>query len=280
MSEMCCGLPRSPHERLVRLRQRHSPTMSSSPKSLSRTPEGCDCTCSLDERISRASRLTKLRPALLLKNAVYGRSEETSPATLQPASPELTTELHASYRSGGLVFGADRSDAPFDENTAARALLVGNCEGVCHSQFCSQRGVSASCSNDVTMRKPLPSREEVPPQAQTSPETYSWYFMRHTAMSSRERPGFITRTPWVFTVFALLLPAAVCWLAGLPYSCCIFLAAVVRIGPLRRLISLLPEVRNANDFEDRRYRVRQSIGMASICCGIYALIPDELRPRP
>jgi len=95
--------------------------------------------------------------------------------------------------------------------------------------------------------------------------------------SPRERPGHRTSTPWVWTTTAMLAPATICWLFSMPHACAIFLAAGARMGPMRFLLSLLPEVRDVHDFEDRRYRVRQSVSLVSVCVAIYALIPDEHR---
>lgn len=74
----------------------------------------------------------------------------------------------------------------------------------------------------------------------------------------------------------MLLPALFCYLAKLPHACSILLAAGARIGPMRGLLRLLPEVEDPRDFENRRYRVRQSMNLVSVCCAIHSLIPEEL----
>ena len=101
---------------------------------------------------------------------------------------------------------------------------------------------------------------------------------RTVPSSPRERPGHRTSMP-VWTTGTMLVPAALCWLIGMPHASAIILAAAVRRGPLRFLLSLLPEIRDPADFEDRRYRVRQSVCLVSVCCAIYALIPDDARQQ-
>ena len=70
--------------------------------------------------------------------------------------------------------------------------------------------------------------------------------------SPRERPGHRTRTPWALAAIWMLLPACVCYACSLPHACSIFLACAARVGPMRQLLSQLPEIRDPQDFEDRR----------------------------
>ena len=64
-------------------------------------------------------------------------------------------------------------------------------------------------------------------------------------------------------------------LVGLPNFCSVLLAVAFRFGPICSLMALLPEVHSEADFENRHYRVQQSLWLVSICCGIYTLIPEE-----
>ena len=52
----------------------------------------------------------------------------------------------------------------------------------------------------------------------------------------------------------------------------------IRLGPLSLLLRLLPAIKNQDDFEDRRYRVRQAIGCFCVCSAIYTFIPADLKP--
>jgi len=66
---------------------------------------------------------------------------------------------------------------------------------------------------------------------------------------------------------------------GHEWSALTALAYAVRMGPLNLVLCLLPAVRSLADFENRRYRVRQSLWLVSICCSLYTLIPEEISEK-
>ena len=89
-----------------------------------------------------------------------------------------------------------------------------------------------------------------------------------------------TITPNWRNSVAFTIVAVVLLVAGKPHSAVIMLAAAARQGPLNWVVRYLPEVRSLDDFDDRHYRVFQSIWLVSVCCGIYTLIPEERREGP
>ena len=80
--------------------------------------------------------------------------------------------------------------------------------------------------------------------------------------------------PWRL-VFACVSAAAGFYLAGLQWSSIIPLAIACRTGPLNRALCALPEVHSKADFDNRSYRVWQSLWLVSICCALYTLIPED-----
>ena len=101
---------------------------------------------------------------------------------------------------------------------------------------------------------------------------------RHVASASDnyEEPQLIRSEPppWR-TVGALAAAAGVLLLCGLEWTAAVVLAAATRLGPLNLALMHLPEVHSRADFENRHYRVNQSLWLISICCSIYTLIPEE-----
>lgn len=67
---------------------------------------------------------------------------------------------------------------------------------------------------------------------------------------------------------------------GFTNLCYVLLAATTRIGPLNAILRSLPFIQSQEDFENRRYRVAQSMWLVSICCGIYTMIPEEYQNSP
>lgn len=66
------------------------------------------------------------------------------------------------------------------------------------------------------------------------------------------------------------------WAVGLTNLCYVLLAVAVRLWPMHKLLMLLPEVHSRADYDNRHYRVQQSLWLVSICCSVYTFIPEEL----
>ena len=100
---------------------------------------------------------------------------------------------------------------------------------------------------------------------------------RHVATASSDEGEQRIRTkppPWRL-VGALLAIGAALLLLRLGGTALVLLLAAARLGPLNHALCLLPEVHSVADFENRRYRVQQSMWLVSICCALYTLIPEE-----
>merc|ERR1712196_527752 len=78
---------------------------------------------------------------------------------------------------------------------------------------------------------------------------------------------------------ALLFASALFLPLGMPHFCSVLAAAGIGIGPLGLLLQLLPHVTSRTDFENRHYRVVQSVWLVSVCCAVYTLIPDEAKKQ-
>ena len=100
---------------------------------------------------------------------------------------------------------------------------------------------------------------------------------RHVATASSDEGEQRIRTkppPWRL-VGALVAVGGLLHLLRLGWTALVLLLAAARLGPLNYALCLLPEVHSVVDFENRRYRVQQSMWLVSICCALYTLIPEE-----
>jgi len=97
--------------------------------------------------------------------------------------------------------------------------------------------------------------------------------------NSRSRGGGyqVCSSPPQWRLAAVLaLVAAACLLLGLPNLSYVLLAVAARLGPMHLMLTLLPEVHSRADFDNRQYRVQQSLWLVSICCSAYTFIPEEV----
>ena len=60
-----------------------------------------------------------------------------------------------------------------------------------------------------------------------------------------------------------------------PSTCRVLIVVALRVGPINALIRALPAILSRTDFENRRYRVMQSMWLVSGCVSIYTLLPEE-----
>ena len=104
---------------------------------------------------------------------------------------------------------------------------------------------------------------------------------RHVATSSSELDQRVRtkRPPWQI-VGTIACAAAILYLAQLPWTALVALAAAGRIGPMNAVLCMLPEIASRADFENRAYRVCQSMWLVSVCCALYTLIPEEAQQAP
>ena len=95
--------------------------------------------------------------------------------------------------------------------------------------------------------------------------------------SGQHRFRLFAQTPpsWLVAGVLGLVAAALYSTMGLPNLAVVLLAQAFRIGPLQELLRNLPEIHSLADFENRHYRVQQSLWLVSLCSGIYTLIPEE-----
>ena len=83
-------------------------------------------------------------------------------------------------------------------------------------------------------------------------------------------------TNWPLASVILCLALVVHWTLRMPCFCRCLLAAVARIGPVHEAMRrFLPPIHSLADYENRHYRVQQSLWLVSLCSGIYTLLPEE-----
>lgn len=102
---------------------------------------------------------------------------------------------------------------------------------------------------------------------------------RHVAEIMERGGGYkVCSTPprWRLAVAIATIAAMARCLIGLSNLSVVLLAVVVRLGPMHFVLTLLPAVHSRADFDNRRYRVQQSLWLVSICCSVYTFIPEEL----
>ena len=82
--------------------------------------------------------------------------------------------------------------------------------------------------------------------------------------------------PWRIAA-AMCAVSSALYAGGLGATALVLVAAAVRLGPLNYALCMLPEIASYADFANRKFRVRQSLWLVSICCSIYTIIPEEMQ---
>lgn len=81
---------------------------------------------------------------------------------------------------------------------------------------------------------------------------------------------------WPLVVILLCLTLGIYWALETPCFCRCLLVAIVRVGPVHEAMRrFLPPIHSLADYENRHYRVQQSLWLVSLCSGIYTLLPAE-----
>lgn len=107
------------------------------------------------------------------------------------------------------------------------------------------------------------------------------HLSRHLAFDRGDHFRIRTHPPPWHVVLLLLTCTALLWLtAGFPATCACFVTVAIRIGPMNELVRRLPPILSMTDFENRRYRVVQSMWLVSFCVAIYSILPEHVREAP
>jgi len=135
---------------------------------------------------------------------------------------------------------------------------------------------SLSSSSDATNGGPAVLDVDVArlnslPPAEVSPTAPS----RHVTRDRAGAAGVCEEPPPWRLVAGIVAAAGFTAATTGPCLGIVLLACAVRLGPLHWLLGHLPAVRSRDDYSNRHYRVTQSMWLASFCCGIYTLIPEE-----
>ena len=110
---------------------------------------------------------------------------------------------------------------------------------------------------------------------QPSSPRLSRHLIRDTEHSEEGHRIRTSPTPWWHAGVVLLVALLVHASFGCPAFCCVLLTLAFRLGPLNELLLKLPEVSSLQDFQNRQYRVNQSLWLVSLCSVIYSILPEE-----
>jgi hypothetical protein len=113
--------------------------------------------------------------------------------------------------------------------------------------------------------------DEPPPSPQGS-------LTRHISFDSGERGFRIQSHPRWGAACAVIVLALMMHMASAPQTCRVLLVVGLRLGPINVLVRALPSVKSGADFENRRYRVTQSMWLVSLCVSVYTLMPPKSGP--
>lgn len=119
----------------------------------------------------------------------------------------------------------------------------------------------------------------LPAPAAQPPSPHGTQFSRHLVVDENadlaEHSFRIRSYPrWWAALFACIV-AAVLEFLDAPCTSHVCLVVALRVGPVNVLIRALPAILSWTDFENRRYRVMQSMWLVSGCVSIYTLLPEE-----
>ena len=110
------------------------------------------------------------------------------------------------------------------------------------------------------------------------------HLSRHLAVdrpNNRDKPNdFRIRThppPYRVVAAICFVDACLYFALGTEAVCLVLLIVAFRLGPINEMVLRLPPILSMTDFENRRYRVVQSMWLVSICVSIYTLLPEEKR---
>ena len=108
------------------------------------------------------------------------------------------------------------------------------------------------------------------------------HLSRHLAIDNESPNDFRIRThppPYRFVAALCLFDACLYFALGTEAVCLVLLIVAIRLGPINEMVLRLPPILSMTDFENRRFRVVQSMWLVSLRVSIYTLLPAEKRTK-